>query len=55
MLAVKAILAQTSKLPTLIFDEIDTGVSWRNCYQNGRDAKKEWGMQILLLHTPQIV
>jgi len=27
MLAVKAILAQYSKLPTLIFDEIDTGVS----------------------------
>jgi len=27
MLAVKAILAQYSKLPTIIFDEIDTGVS----------------------------
>lgn len=27
MLAVKAVLAQYSKLPTLIFDEIDTGVS----------------------------
>ena len=27
MLAVKAVLAQYSKLPTIIFDEIDTGVS----------------------------
>ena len=27
MLAVKSILAEYSKLPTIIFDEIDTGVS----------------------------
>jgi len=27
MLAVKSILAQTKKLPTIIFDEIDTGIS----------------------------
>ena len=27
MLAIKAILSQYKKLPTLVFDEIDTGVS----------------------------
>ena len=40
MLAVKAILAQYSKLPTLIFDEIDTGVSGEIANQNGRNYER---------------
>lgn len=36
MLAVKAILAQYSKLPTLIFDEIDTGVSGEIAIRMGK-------------------
>ena len=39
MLAIKAILANYSKLPTIIFDEIDTGVS-RNCYKMGEIMKE---------------
>ena len=35
MLALKAMLAEKSKLPTIIFDEIDTGVSHSRCH--GRD------------------
>ena len=29
MLAIKAVLADTDQIPTLIFDEIDTGISGR--------------------------
>lgn len=56
MLAVKSILAAQSKLPTIIFDEIDTGVS-------GEIAKKMGGilqrmgnnMQVIAItHLPQI-
>ncbi|MDI1255218.1 MAG: DNA repair protein RecN [Flavobacterium sp.] len=56
MLAVKAILSQYSKLPTIIFDEIDTGVS-------GEIANKMAGimktmssdMQVFAItHLPQI-
>jgi DNA repair protein RecN (Recombination protein N) len=56
MLAVKAILAHYSKLPTLIFDEIDTGVSGEIAIKMGEimeDMSKT--MQIFAItHLPQI-
>lgn len=56
MLAVKAILAQYSKLPTIIFDEIDTGVSGEIANKMG-DIMKEMSstMQVFTItHLPQI-
>ncbi|WP_409416919.1 DNA repair protein RecN [Flavobacterium sp. PS2] len=56
MLAVKAILAQYSKLPTLIFDEIDTGVSGEIAVRMGEIMKEmSQQMQIFAItHLPQI-
>lgn len=56
MLAVKAILAQYSKLPTLIFDEIDTGVSGEIAIRMGEIMKEmSVSMQIFAItHLPQI-
>jgi len=56
MLAVKAILAQYSKLPTLIFDEIDTGVSGEIAIRMGEIMKEmSTAMQIFAItHLPQI-
>ena len=56
MLAVKAILAQYSKLPTLIFDEIDTGVSGEIAIRMGEIMKEmSAAMQIFAItHLPQI-
>ena len=56
MLAVKAILAQYSKLPTLIFDEIDTGVSGEIAIRMGEIMKEmRQEMQIFAItHLPQI-
>jgi DNA repair protein RecN (Recombination protein N) len=56
MLAVKAILAQYSKLPTLIFDEIDTGVSGEIAIRMGEIMKEmSTKMQIFAItHLPQI-
>lgn len=56
MLAVKAILAQYSKLPTLIFDEIDTGVSGEIAIRMGEIMKQmSETMQIFAItHLPQI-
>ena len=56
MLAVKAILAQYSKLPTIIFDEIDTGVSGEIADKMG-DIMKSMSndMQVFAItHLPQI-
>lgn len=55
-LAVKAILAQYSKLPTLIFDEIDTGVSGEIAIKMGEIMKEmSQKMQIFAItHLPQI-
>ena len=56
MLAVKAILANYSKLPTIIFDEIDTGVSGEIAHKMG-DIMKEMStkMQVFAItHLPQI-
>jgi len=56
MLAVKSILAQYSKLPTIIFDEIDTGVSGEIANKMGeimREMSKS--MQVFAItHLPQI-
>ncbi len=56
MLAVKAILSQYSKLPTIIFDEIDTGVSGEIAHKIGEIMKKmSENMQVLsITHLPQI-
>lgn len=56
MLAVKAILAHYSKLPTLIFDEIDTGVSGEIAIRMGEIMKEmSQEMQIFAItHLPQI-
>lgn len=56
MLTVKAILAQYSKLPTLIFDEIDTGVSGEIAIRMGEIMKgMSNNMQIFAItHLPQI-
>ena len=56
MLAVKAILAKYSKLPTLIFDEIDTGVSGEIAIKMGEIMKEmSTSMQIFAItHLPQI-
>jgi DNA repair protein RecN (Recombination protein N) len=56
MLAVKAILADYSKLPTIIFDEIDTGVSGEIAHKMGDIMKGMSGeMQVFAItHLPQI-
>ena len=56
MLAVKAILAQYSKLPTIIFDEIDTGVSGEIANKMAEIMKLMSNeMQVFAItHLPQI-
>ncbi|MBN9282970.1 MULTISPECIES: DNA repair protein RecN [unclassified Flavobacterium] len=56
MLAVKAILANYTKLPTIIFDEIDTGVSGEIAHKMGDIMKKmSKQMQVFAItHLPQI-
>lgn len=56
MLAVKAVLTQYKKLPTIIFDEIDTGVSGEIAYKMSTIlAAMSKSMQLLsITHLPQI-
>lgn len=56
MLAVKSILSQYSKLPTIIFDEIDTGVSGEIAHKMGDILKQmSENMQVFAItHLPQI-
>lgn len=56
MLATKSILAQYSQLPTIIFDEIDTGVSGEIANKMGEIMKNmSQQMQVLAItHLPQI-
>lgn len=56
MLAVKSVLAQYSKLPTIIFDEIDTGVSGEIANKMGEIMKTmSQSMQVFsITHLPQI-
>jgi DNA repair protein RecN (Recombination protein N) len=56
MLAVKSVLSEYSKLPTIIFDEIDTGVSGEIAHKMG-DIMKQMSsnMQVFAItHLPQI-
>ena len=56
MLCIKTILAKNKKLPTLIFDEIDTGISGEAAQKTGRLMKKLGkSHQILAItHLPQM-
>jgi DNA repair protein RecN (Recombination protein N) len=56
MLAIKAILANYSKLPTIIFDEIDTGVSGEIAMKMGEIMKEMSNtLQVFAItHLPQI-
>ena len=56
MLALKSILAKTDKLPLLIFDEIDTGISGRIAQKVGQALKNLAGFHqiISITHLPQI-
>jgi DNA repair protein RecN (Recombination protein N) len=56
MLALKSILAKTDKLPLLIFDEIDTGVSGRIAQKVGATLKSlsQLHQIISITHLPQI-
>jgi len=56
MLAIMSILSEKKKLPTLIFDEIDTGVSGEVAAKIGREFEK-MGKNIQLIaitHLPQV-
>ncbi|SEQ10404.1 DNA repair protein RecN [Flavobacterium urocaniciphilum] len=56
MLAIKSVLADFSKLPTIIFDEIDTGVSGEIALKMGEIMKKmsENRQVFAITHLPQI-
>ncbi len=56
MLAIKSLIAQTSALPTIIFDEIDTGISGEVALQVGQVMEKMADhMQVIAItHLPQI-
>lgn len=56
MLAVKSVLSHYSKLPTIIFDEIDTGVSGEIAHKMGEIMKEmSNAMQVMAItHLPQI-
>ena len=56
MLALKTILAKNDKLPVLIFDEIDTGVSGRIAQKVGKALKElsVYHQLIVITHLPQI-
>ncbi len=56
MLALKATLAKSDKLPILIFDEIDTGVSGRIAQKVGQTLKDLASVHqiIAITHLPQI-
>jgi DNA repair protein RecN (Recombination protein N) len=56
MLALKTVLAQKDKLPLLIFDEIDTGVSGRIAQKVGQAIKSLSSQHqiIAITHLPQI-
>ena len=56
MLAIKSVLSDYAKLPTLIFDEIDTGVSGEVALKMGH-IMKDMGSRMQLIsitHLPQI-
>ena len=56
MLAMKMILAKSDRLPLLIFDEIDSGVSGRAARAVGESMRKlsHFHQIIAITHLPQI-
>jgi DNA repair protein RecN (Recombination protein N) len=56
MLALKTILAKSERLPLLVFDEIDVGVSGRVAQAVGRSLKglSQYHQIIAITHLPQI-
>jgi DNA repair protein RecN (Recombination protein N) len=56
MLALKSILAKADRLPVLVFDEIDVGVSGRIAQAVGKSLKQLSGFHqvIAITHLPQI-
>ena len=56
MLAVKTVLAETDRIPTLIFDEIDTGISGRTAQKVAEKLDVIAGRHqvICITHLPQI-
>jgi DNA repair protein RecN (Recombination protein N) len=56
MLAIKSIMAKHTSLPTLIFDEIDTGISGETAVRVGQViGQLEENMQVICItHLPQI-
>jgi len=56
MLAIKSVMARHTALPTLVFDEIDTGISGETALQVGQViGELEANMQVICItHLPQI-
>ena len=56
MLCIKSLVAQKIDLPTMIFDEIDSGISGEAARQVGMIMKELSGMRqvICITHLPQI-
>ena len=56
MLALKSALSDKEKTPTLIFDEIDTGISGKTSYKLGVKLKScsKTAQVICVTHSPQI-
>ncbi len=56
MLALKVILAGADRVPTLIFDEVDSGIGGKTAVAVGRKLKEaSMGRQVLCItHLPQI-
>jgi DNA repair protein RecN (Recombination protein N) len=56
MLALKSILAKSDRLPVLVFDEIDVGVSGRIAQAVGRSLKQlsVFHQVVAITHLPQI-
>jgi len=56
MLALKSVLAKSERLPLLVFDEIDTGISGRIAQKVGHSLKNlsKYHQIIAITHLPQI-
>ena len=56
MLAIKTILADKDSIPTVIFDEIDSGISGQTAKLVGRKLKEisRFRQVLLITHLPQI-
>ncbi len=56
MLAIKSIINEIDDIPTMIFDEIDTGISGKTAHMVGEKIKRisETHQVICVTHSPQI-